>query len=164
MASEKQLDQALHAELEASDDFRRWFAGRLAAGPGFTKLILCRSNHPWGKVRLIVPDPHSGALVPIEREGETDVLLVLEDAEGRRLGVHIENKQTTSKFTKLQPELYAARAEAWIGSDTHGSYTQWETVLIAPAAFISRNREEVRKFITSITYEEMAERVQLFGT
>lgn len=164
MPTEKQLDKALHHAFESNDFFRRWFASKLKAGPEFTALVSCRSNHPWSKVRLIVADPVTGALVPTDREGETDVLLVLEDPSGRRLGVHIENKKDNGAFRELQPEMYAARAEAWVESENHGLYNLWETVLVAPSEFISRNLEEARKFQTRITYDEIAQHIQLFET
>lgn len=44
-----------------------------------------RSNYAWGNVRLILPHPVTGALEAVEREGEGDVLVVLEGESGRRL-------------------------------------------------------------------------------
>lgn len=61
MPSEKQLDQALHAALKDDESFRAWFLQRLQHGKDYSSLVLCRSDHPWGKVRLILPNEQSGA-------------------------------------------------------------------------------------------------------
>lgn len=162
MASEKQLDRALHEALESNASFREWFVGQLKLGAGYSSLILCRSNHPWGKVRLILPNEQTGALEPMDREGETDVLAVFEHPSGARLGVHIENKLASGAFTPYQPEVCAARAEHWAGLKKYGSYKRWETVLLAPSAFIARNLAESRKFITHISHEQVAMHLPAF--
>jgi hypothetical protein len=160
--SEKQLDRALHEALESSPSFREWFIGQLKSGGGYSSLVLCRSNHPWGKVRLILPNEQTGALEPIDREGETDVLAVFEHPSGARLGVHIENKLASGAFTQYQPEVCSARAEHWVGSKKYGSYHQWETVLLAPSAFIARYAADSRKFITRISHEQVATHLPAF--
>jgi hypothetical protein len=121
--------------------------------PGFFKLILCRGNNPWGTVRLILPNADTGALEMVEREGETDILAVFENSSGTRLGVHIELKRASGRFTQYQPEVYAARADRWANLEKYGSYQQWETVLIAPDSFIEANIEDARKLTTRIPYE-----------
>jgi hypothetical protein len=160
--SEKDLDRALHEALETNARFREWFVAQLRFGRGYTKLVLCRSNHPWGKVRLILPNKQTGALEPVDREGETDVLAVFEHPSGDRLGVHVENKLSSGVFTLYQPEVCAARAERWIGLKEYGAYHRWETVLLAPNAFIDRNGTESRKFISCVPHESVAAHLSVF--
>src|SRR5205807_9021946 len=50
--------------------------------------VWSRSNYPWGKVKLLLPNEQTGALEMISREGETDVLAV-SGHQTRRQGVHI---------------------------------------------------------------------------
>ena len=163
MSKEKSLDRALHAALESDEVFRPWFLGQLARGAGYSRLVFCRSNHPWGKVRLILPNPGTGALEVVDKEGETDVLAVFENLSGGRIGIHIENKLANGSFTPYQPELYAARAEGWVGQEKHGFYQQWETVLVAPSAFIERNVVDARKFTSRITHEQVARLIPAFA-
>ena len=162
MPTEKDLDRALHNALESDPDFLVWFIAHLAAGAEYTTFVSCRSDHPWGKIRAVLPDPVTGALRAEIREAESDLLLVLENKGRARLGVHIENKRHGGSFTDNQPELYAARAEAWRRSEQHGNYNEWETVLVAPDAFISKHGDQSKKFISRITYEQLAEKLPVF--
>jgi hypothetical protein len=155
MELEKELTRKLHDALETDEAFRNWFVAQLHHGRGFSKLTLCRSNNPWGAVRLILPNVQTGALEAVSREGETDVLAVFQDSSGARLGVHIEVKRASGKFTPFQPEGYAARADSWANAEKYGGYQQWETVLIAPKSFIDANAENSRKFTTRIPYETL---------
>lgn len=91
------------------------------------------------------------------------MLAVFEAPSGRRLGVHIENKIATGRFTQYQPEMYAARGEFWIGKQDYGCYDHWETVLLAPMAFIKRNETEARKFMSRITHEDVALHIPEFS-
>ena len=100
MPSEKDLDKALHVALENSEEFRTWFLRQLSLAAGHNVLLSCRSNHPWGKVRLILPNPSTGSLEAVDREGETDVLAVFEDPKGHRHAVHVENKLESGTFTE----------------------------------------------------------------
>lgn len=162
MTSEKDLDRALHRALETDRSLREWFLAQLRHGQGYWNLVFCRSDHPWGKVRLILPNKSTGALEAVDREGETDVLAVFENSSRSRLGVHIENKLASGVFTPYQPEVCAARAERWVGIKKYGDYHQWETVLLAPSSFITRNTEGARKFTTRILHEQIAAFIPAF--
>lgn len=163
MPSEKDLDQALHAALDDNATFRSWLLIQLGVDATYSRLPFCRSNHPWGKVRLILPNPVTGALEPVDREGETDVLAVFENDAGQRLGVHIENKRASGSFTPFQAEVLAARAERWIGHARYGAYQAWTTVLLAPHSFIAANELTARKFMHRLTHEQVSEFVPLFS-
>lgn len=119
---------------------------------------------PAGKVRIILPNEATGALEPIDREGETDVLAVFENPSGRRLGVHIENKLASGAFMPNQPEVCAARAAHWIGNEKYGAYHAWETVLLAPTSFLERTEAVARKFMSRTAHEQVALHVPLFAS
>jgi hypothetical protein len=155
MPSEKQLDQDLDTALRNDARFLAWFVSRLSRGASYPIRHWSRANYAWGKVKVMLPNTTTGALEFVPREGETDVLLVLEGADGRRLGVHIENKLASGSFTPFQPEVCTARAEAWVGNPRYESYHEWETVLLAPQAFYDRNEPQARKFTTFISHEEV---------
>ena len=162
MSSEKELDRALEDALKTNIAFCRWFLSRTKAGHDYTHYDWSRSNHPWGKVRVLLPNSETGALEMAEREGETDVLAVFEGPSKRRLGVHIENKLASGSFTQYQPEVCAARADAWIHNPAYGNYDHWETVLLAPTSFYQRFTTEARKFTSFISHEDVAEYVPVF--
>lgn len=157
MATEKELDQALESAIKSNAAFRVWFLRKTQSGSGFPNLVWSRSDHPWGKVRLILPNPVTGALEAVEREGETDVLVVLEGEKGRRLGLHIENKLGNGGFTPYQADVYAARADAWRGLEKYGAYQEWETVLVAPRAFYEAHLAEAAEFTSFVAHEELAQ-------
>lgn len=163
MASEKDLDRALHDALNSDERFRSWFLSQLGGQGAYSRLTFCRSDHPWGKVRLILPNAVSGALEPVDREGETDVLAVFESASGERLGVHVENKLASGVFTPFQPEVLAARAEHWVRNPKYGDYLSWKTVLLAPSSFLARNEVVARKFMYRLAHEQVAEFVSIFA-
>lgn len=163
MATEKELDQALERAIADDEAFRHWFLSRTKQGAGFPNYVGSRSDHPWSKLRLILPNPDTGALEAVYREGETDVLAVFEAADGRRLGLHIENKLATGAFTPYQPEVYAARVEAWVGLERYGNYQLWETVLVAPRRFYEANLAEARKFTSYISHEDIGQRLLAFS-
>jgi hypothetical protein len=164
MPSEKQLDQALDQAFKNSPAFCTWFLGQLKNTSAFTAYAWSNSKYPWGKVALILPNPETGALEAVAREGETDVLVVFESAAKRRLGVHIENKLAGGSFTAYQAEVYAARAQHWRQSEKHGNYDEWQTVLLAPRAFYERNKAEARKFTAFISHEDVAAQLSAFAT
>ncbi len=108
MPSEKAPDQALEESFKSNGDFCEWFLGKTKLGLNYANYVWSRSNHPWGKVKLLLPNKDTGALEMVAREGETDVLVVFENSAKRRLGIHIENKLERGHFTPHQPEVCAA--------------------------------------------------------
>ena len=163
MPNEKVLDQLLEAAFKSDAEFIRWFLGKTKLGFNYPNYVWSRSDYPWGKVKLVLPNKETGALEMVTREGETDVLAVFESQAKRRLGLHIENKLGSGNFTLYQPEVCAARADLWARNANYGNYDEWETVLVALKAFYERNIAEARKLTTFIAHEEIAAYIPAFG-
>lgn len=163
MVSEKELDAAFSKNLLENSEFRGWVLKRIGLARDSLELILLRDNHPWSKFPVILPNSETGALEAHIKEGETDVLAIFEDQNGQRTGVHFENKLASGSFTPFQPDMYAARAESWVGDSKFGAYHQWITVLLAPELFIDKNAREARKLSFRITHEDIGEYVDVFA-
>jgi hypothetical protein len=155
MPSEKQLDQALHAALEGNTAFRAGLVDQHGVEDGCERLVFCCSNHPWGQVRLIIPNADTAALEPVSREG-ADVLAVFKNGTGQRLSVHIENRLAAGAFIPYQAKVMAARAELGMGHERFGRHQIWKSVLVAPQSFIDRNGLGARKFMAGITHEQIS--------
>jgi hypothetical protein len=163
LPGEKALDQALEKAFKRDDAFRQWFLSKTKQGAKYSCCVWSRSNYPWAKVKVLLPNEHTGALEMVAREGETDVLAVFEEHETkRRLGIHIENKLASGHFTPFQPEVCAARADFWVRNADYGNYDEWETVLLAPVSFFQRNVADARKFTTFISHEDVAVHLSSF--
>src|SRR5690348_12756977 len=114
--TEKDLDRALEEALKTNPVFTEWFVGRTKFRDLGASYLWSRSNHPWGRFEFSVLNPQTGDQETVIKEGETDVLVVLEDFAKRRVAIHIENKLASGHFTSFQPELYASRAACWKGN------------------------------------------------
>ena len=77
--SEKSLDLALAAELEANPVFLDWFVAKTKFSGCRVKFVSCRSNHPWGTHPFPAEDLVTGAIQTTQRQSETDVLLIVTD-------------------------------------------------------------------------------------
>jgi hypothetical protein len=160
--SEKQLDIALERALKESEEFRRWFLSKTAFAREQASLVLCRSDWPWGRVKLRLWNPQTQAYETATHEGETDLLVVFQSTRRGRFALHIENKLRSGRFTDRQPELYRARAAAWAGKVKYQDYDEWETVLVAPLEFYQRNEYEASKFSRFISHEDIAVHISEF--
>lgn len=162
--TEKDLDQALEKALRDDDaSFLRWFVSKTKFKDAEPEYAWSRSDHPWCEVELNVENPETGDPEMLKRQGETDVLVVFRTAGGRRVALHVENKLASGRFTKHQPELYAVRAEKWLGEEKYGCYTDWDTVLLAPLSFLKKHSKEAQKFGAAISHEEVAQYVPAFN-
>jgi hypothetical protein len=159
-ATEKVLDKALDEALKGRPDFVGWLLGQTKfAGRGGT-YHWSRSNHPWCRMKIEAPEAPGGFRIV---ESETDVLAVFEAADGLRCALHFENKLANGSFTPGQPDLYPVRARYWMNKTRYKSYTDFETVLVAPIAFRERNAAEAGKFDRFIAHEEIAPWISVFG-
>ena len=161
--TEKQLDEALKSALMNRPDFSRWFLGKTRFGSEDAHCVFCRADHPWSSVSISLPDEGTNERTTLRKECETDVLVVFETPDGRRLAVHIENKRVGGSFTPYQPELYQARKDQWKERERLGGYTEATTVLVAPTDFIAKNRDSVGHFDAHVSHEEIAAFVPEFG-
>ena len=69
MPSEKELDRAFETAIQQDGTFRAWFLSQTKHGADYPDRVLTNSRHPWGKVRVILADPETGALGFHDREG-----------------------------------------------------------------------------------------------
>ncbi len=162
MATEKEFDCALAAELESNPTFVDWLVSHTKFSGRKATFVSCRADHPWGTHPFPCVDPNTGESITSNRQSETDVLLVVSDQDGQLLGIHIENKMGTGKFTDLQPEMYAYRAAHWIGNSRYGGYKDFDTVLLAPDAFRQRNASQAALFGCFISHEAVGQHIPLF--
>jgi hypothetical protein len=162
-ATEKQLDAALEQAFLGNAVFTQWFLGQTKFSGYAKKPFFSRSDHPWGRVVYTATNPHTGISETSIKESETDVLVVFRAPDGKVFALHIENKTGAGKFTPLQPELYALRAEQWAKNPKYGYYTDFETVLVAPHAFFQRNEAAARSFDRFISHEDIAAFIPAFG-
>jgi len=163
MPNEKELDIALATELASNPAFLNWLVAYTKFADSPVTFHSCRSDWIWGKHPFPTTDPISGITTTSLRESETDVLLLVKDGKGRNLAIHIENKIGISRFTKQQPEMYPHRAAHWINDPGHGSYSDFDTVLLAPAAFQQRNAAQSAIFGCFVSHEAVANFIPLFG-
>ncbi len=163
--TEAALDAALARELKLGSAFLHWLVSRTRfADEEVDEIVLLRTNNPWGKAKLRVWNGDEQRYESIVREGETDLLLVLKSRRRGRFALHIENKLANGSFTPLQPEVYRARAAAWMGNKSYGDYEEWETILIAPTAFHARNSYGCSKFDRYIPHEDIAAHIPEFAS
>jgi hypothetical protein len=161
--TEKELDTALERAFAEDPGFVDWFTEQTRFAGRGAHYSWSRSNNAYSKFPFAVEDPVTGAHVMVTREGETDVLVVLEDRDGVRLALHIENKLRNSSFTPDQPAMYHARAKHWIGQKRYGEYTHFLTVLVAPERFRERNPKLSTQFDHYISHEKIASHVPAFN-
>lgn len=151
--SEKELDQAFAVGLREDPGLLTWLVNQTKfAGCDFD-IVLIRSDHPWYRSKLTGKD------------SETDILVVLKNrATGGVFALHVENKLVGGKFEPNQPETYKSRAQDWIGVKKFGAYSDYETILIAPAAFVERNAQGASHFDRRIHHEAIAAFLPAFAT
>jgi hypothetical protein len=161
--TEKQLDAALDVALKERPEFAQWFLSKTKFSGRNAKYHWSRSDHPWGTINYTFTNPDTGASETVRKECETDVLAVFHTHDGEAVALHIENKIGSGKFTALQPELYGPRAEQWKSNPKFQSYTDFQTVLVAPNQFRERNQTQAEIFDCFISHEEIAQFIPLFG-
>lgn len=163
MPTEKDLDRALEKALREGPNFRAWFVNKTRFKVKNPEPVLLRSDNPWCRANIELPNPQTGELKIVARDGETDVLFVFKAEDGRILALHIENKLASGRFTPFQLQMYKARAEKWVGNQIYGTYDEWDTVLIAPMSFLKSHAAIAQEFGTILSHEEIAVHVPAFG-
>ena len=161
--SEAELDHAFAECLSTSAAFQQWLLGRgrFARYAATARLlheeqasVRKKAKHWW---------KHWWCRMPDGSDGETDIFAVFE-AGDVRFAIHIENKPPDGSLSMRQASRYRPRAafkafeEGWL------SYSDFETILIAPRDFIATHGDQCRQFDVTITYEEIARFVPIFGS
>src|SRR3990167_9493763 len=104
LPTEKALDRALEEALRTRADFAAWFLNQTKFAGTRAVRVWSRADHPWTKYDLEVPDPETGGCKKLDREGETDILVVFRTERDERIALHIENKREQGQFTPYQPQ------------------------------------------------------------
>jgi hypothetical protein len=71
MLTEKALDQALEVALRKDENFLKWFVNKAKFKGINPEYAWSRSDHPWCRVKLCLPNRKTGEPEIVEREGET---------------------------------------------------------------------------------------------
>lgn len=146
---ELELDHHFWNAVSTSQPFLRWLVGKTKFVGRNLQLV---TGEKWHRRWYRAPET--------KEESETDILVILEDIDsGDRLALHIENKPPHGKWRPNQPENYRKRAENRKGPLR---YTDFQTALLAPAAFVAKHPNEVVHFDITLTYEEVAAYVPEF--
>lgn len=161
--SEKELDKAIEEAFKTNPAFTDWFLSKSKFANEAANYFWSRSDHPWGRVEVTSINPETGLNEISIREGETDILVVFKADSSKRFAIHLENKIASGKFTPGQPELYLARATAWLDNPKYGSYEDFEIILVAPQSFYDHNLAEAQKFHRFIPHEEISTYIPVFG-
>ena len=100
--------------------------------------------------------------MPNGTQGETDIFAVFEAPE-LRFALHIENKPPDGKITREQAAAYRSRAAYLAFTEKWLNYADFETILLAPSAFVESHHECAEQFDRTICYEAVAEYAPLFA-
>lgn len=160
--AESSLDHAFVEALTASPDFQHWLlsGGRFARHALEATLLQDeqararkKASHWW---------KHWWCRLADGSESETDIFLVFE-AAGDRFAIHIENKPLHGVIKLCQAVDYRRRA-AWKSNDAGWlAYSDFETILMAPADFLTRQADCAAQFDRAISYEDVSPFAPLFG-
>lgn len=163
MASEDALCDAFADKLIESANFKNWLLDQTKFAPFASQAKLLHEEqamrpakrwwrHWWCKVPELAAD------------SETDIFLVFQVADGgHRFALHIENKLAKSTFTNFQAEAYDFRARHMMNKPKYLSYSDFETILIAPLSFRDLYRSKSDLFDRYISHEDIARFVPAFG-
>ena len=160
--AEVDLDHAFAEAIESSLDFRHWLLSHGRFARHAAEAMLLRHEQAEARKKATHWWKHWWCRLADGSESETDIFLVFE-AAGDRFAMHIENKPPHGTLPLRQAADYRRRA-AWKTNDAAWlAYSDFETILLAPAAFLSRNAECASQFDRAISYEDVARFAPLFA-
>lgn len=148
------------------DDYCQIFADALASDPAFRQWVLTRTKFfDRREATLLVEEQsvrpakhwwrHWWTQLPDGSQSETDVFAVFHDQEdGARFALHLECKVAKGKFMPNQPAQYALRGEHMM-SNKWAPYAQFDTILLAPAAFAQAYPTDTHAFGAFISFEDV---------
>lgn len=159
--AEAELDHAFAEAIERDQSFQRYLleGGRFRRFANTARLLVeeqtsARKAKHWWK--------HWWCRLPDGMEWETDIFLVFE-ADGERFALHIEDKPRDGILRFEQAAAYRRRA-AYKANDPHWlSYSDFETILLAPCAFHGMNADALAQFDRALSYEEIGSFVPIFA-
>ena len=155
-----------------SGDFRQWFL----AGTKYEDGAL--EAQPVGEIQARLRSPtiknpywfnywcskDSKCACRIGTGIETDILLILNYANERRLGLHIEVKRPDEALGNGQAESYPRRAACWANPDTRPKtvppYQDFLTILICGRELASDER--LRFFDKVVFHDDVAQKIQVY--
>lgn len=144
---EKQLNAALETAAKDLPELCRALLTSVGENDDNLRYHWSRSENPW----------YRGWWQGRKRDSETDILIVFESHfDKSRFALHIENK-VAADFQPDQPELYHTRGQDWIGLPKWGNYQSFKTLLIAPAAYLSTNTVQAKRFDGELSHEEISQ-------
>ena len=164
--SELTLDRAFADQLATSRDFQVWLLERTKFR-GFSKVAkLLHKEQVAAKPRKKPENwwRHWWCRLDNGSESETDIFLTFEVPEtSHRFAIHIEDKPPHGKFTPNQYLNYKPRAICMANSTKYMNYSDFTTVLLAPAQFLETHSVEADHFDCQISYESISPLIPLFG-
>jgi hypothetical protein len=145
------LDHCFWREVSTSPSFRNWLIRKTKCAERSLDLV---TDKKW--YQLWYRDPET------RKDSETDILLMFRDASNcERYALHIENKNAHRKWEPNQAENYRKRAtnrmKAWC-------YVDFQTILLAPSAFVCRHPAEATSFDVVLLYEDVGAFVPEFAS
>lgn len=166
MITELQLDRAFADKLSSSIEFQTWVLERTEFKDRCHGAYLLAKEQATAKPRKKPENwwRHWWCRLDDGSESETDIFAVFQFiAPDIRVALHIEDKPPHGKFTPNQYLNYKKRAAFMSGKKEYMDYSEFRTILLAPQSFIEGNLEKVKNFDHTISYEDVAQYIPLFG-
>lgn len=159
--SEAELDHAFANAIEDNPEFRRFLllGGRFARYAETALLLkdeqaaIRKAKHWW---------KHWWCKLPDGVDWETDIFLVFE-AGSERFALHIEDKPGDGILRFEQAAAYRRRAAFKANNSRWLSYSDFETIILAPSSFLKRHTDAAAQFDRTLSYEDVAFFAPLFG-
>ena len=162
MVSEFDLDKAFADKLVSSAEFCIWLLTQTKFRDHATQAVLL-----WEEQKLKQRKfwwRHWWCKSEDGGESETDIFAVFEvPASSLRFALHVEDKPPHGEFTLNQPLQARARAEFMKKKSQFMNYSDFTTILLAPASFIAKHKSEAKHFELCITYEAVGPMIPLFA-
>lgn len=141
--------------MRTEDELCLAFAESVKNSPEFTSWVLSRTKfEKYGALVHLLHEEqmsirprkfwwrHWWCHIPeLKKDRETDIFMVFEvTGSKQRFALHIENKKDNGKFADGQAEAYRIRALHMANKKEYLSYEDFETMLISPLSFRTKNR------------------------
>jgi len=135
--------------------FRRWVLGRTKFSDSARAASLLHDEQAGIRPRKFWWRHWWTTISDIQAQREVDIFLVFEASDGNRFALLVENKLLKSSFQPGQAESYAMLGKAMMGRPEFLAYSNYETVLLAPEGFRTRNIDRCGMFDRFLSHEEV---------